>query len=387
MNVALWVVIGGVAFAVYTYAGYPAILRVLARRASTPAAPDEWPMISLTVPVYNEEHVIAETLEQILAIDYPRDRMQVLVVSDASSDGTDSIVASYAGRGVELLRQPARAGKTAAENAARLFLRGDIIINTDASVRIAPDAVRRLVLWFSDPTVGVASGRDVSVAQVDETANVGESGYVGYEMWVRDLETAADGIVGASGCFYAIRRQLHMELVPAALSRDFAAAMIAREAGLRAVSVPDAVCYVPRASSLRKEYRRKVRTITRGMETLWDRRRLMNPLRFGRFSWMLFTHKACRWLLPWAAIASLMGLGALALDHLWARVLVGLVIAGGLFALAGWLWPEDRKLPRLLALPTFAVAGNLAALHASLNAMRGERNPTWEPTRRKKGAG
>ncbi len=94
--------------------------------------------------------------------------------------------------------------------------------------------------------MGLASGRDVSVARVERDVNVGESGYVGYEMWVRDLETRLGSIVGASGCFYAIRRSLHMTLVPEALSRDFAAALIAREHGLRAVSVNEAVCFVPR---------------------------------------------------------------------------------------------------------------------------------------------
>ena len=110
-------------------------------------------------------------------------------------------------------------GKTAAENAAQGHLKGEIVVNTDASVRIKPDALKPLLAVFRDPAIGVASGRDVSVARMDDTANVGESGYVGYEMWIRRLETQVDGIVGASGCFYAIRSDLHRTLVPEALSR------------------------------------------------------------------------------------------------------------------------------------------------------------------------
>src|SRR5439155_1364987 len=170
---------------------------------------------------------------------------QIVVVSDASTDATDDIVTRYAARGVELLRLPRRAGKTAAENAARSVLKGDIIVNTDASVRIHPQAIRALVVALRDPTVGVASGRDVSIARLDGAANRGEGTYVGYEMWVRDLETRVWGIVGASGCLYAIRAELHRQFVPEDLSRDFAAALTARHHGLRAVSVPGAICFVP----------------------------------------------------------------------------------------------------------------------------------------------
>src|SRR5439155_18332143 len=220
-------------------------------------------------------------------------------------------------RGVELLRLPERRGKTAAENAARAHLRGTIIVNTDASVRIALQALKPLVAAFADPTVGVASGRDVSVARVGAEANAGESTYVGYEMWVRALETRVAGIVGASGCLYACRRRLYMRLVPEALSRDFAAALMAREAGYRSVAVRDAVCYVPRVASLHAEYRRKVRTITRGWQTLVYMRHLLNPFRYGLFAWMLFSHKICRWLAPWAIGLAIVGLIALNLGH-WA---------------------------------------------------------------------
>src|SRR5690606_20548001 len=121
------------------------------------------------------------------------------------------------------------------------------------------------------------------------------------------LETGVWGIVGASGCFYAIRRHLHQEVVPSALSRDFAAAMVTRQHGYRAVTVNESVCYVPRVPSLKREYRRKVRTITRGMETLYFKRALLNPFSYGVFSWMLFSHKVSRWFAPWAALIGLGG--------------------------------------------------------------------------------
>jgi len=383
-SVAIGFMILGFGIALYAYAGYPVLLKLLSLVRSRPPLvrePVEWPSISVTIPAYNEERAIAATLDALLGTDYPAKRSQILVVSDGSTDRTDEIVRSYADRGVELLRIPVRAGKTAAENAAREHLRGDIVINTDASVRIAPGALKPLIARFADPQVGVASGRDVSVAQMDRDLNLGESGYVGYEMWVRDLETRVDSIVGASGCFYAIRRPLHMTLFPAALSRDFACALIARESGFRAVSVNEAVCYVPRIQSLRREYRRKVRTLTRGLETLWYKRSLLNPLRYGLFAWMLLSHKLIRWLAPWGL--ALAGLGWLLLAaSLRSWLMLGIFFVPLLLAGGGWLWPEDRHAPRFVSMPAYVVSGIIAALDAWLRALRGELNPVWEPTRR-----
>lgn len=381
-----WGLIGFAVLAVaYAYVLYPLALKLLSLRrrgGEVPAAAGEWPRVTITIPVYNEAGQVDDLLESVLRLQYPADRLQILVVSDASDDGTDERVRAYADRGIELLRMPVRGGKSAAENAARTMLRGDIVVNTDASIRIAPDALEPLIARFSDPRVGLASGRDVSVTKVDGELNVGESAYVGYEMWIRSLETQVSGIVGASGCFYAIRSELHQHPVPAGLSRDFASAMVTREHGYRAVSVNEAVCYVPRVPSLHREFRRKVRTITRGMQTLYFKRHLLNPLRYGLFSWMLFSHKVCRWFTPWAAVIGLIGLLILATSWPLAAVCVAGAALFGVLALIGWRWPEGRALPRIFSMPAFLLAGNIAVLRATINAMRGELNAVWEPSRR-----
>jgi hypothetical protein len=167
--------------------------------------------------------------------------------------------------------------------------------------------------------------------------------------------------------------------MPEALSRDFAAALVARECGLRAISVPQALCFVPRSASSRQEYRRKVRTLTRGLTTLSYKHALLNPARYGLFAWMLWSHKVCRWITPWASLLLLGSLAALAPAAAWARAALGAAAALGGLAGLGWLKP----VPRLIALPTYLVASNVAALHGWLRALRGELTPVWEPTRRK----
>jgi cellulose synthase/poly-beta-1,6-N-acetylglucosamine synthase-like glycosyltransferase len=369
----------------YAYFAYPALLKVAGGfRPSPPppGTPAEWPTISIVVPAYNEEHAIGRTIESLLLLDYPADRRQILILSDASTDRTDEIIRSFAARGVELLRMPARVGKTAMENSAIPHLRGEIIVNTDAAIRILPQSLKPLIRVFQDPTIGVASGRDVSVGDVTVEGNQGESGYVGYEMWVRSLETRLGSIVGASGCFYAIRRDLHRHPLPEALSRDFASALTAREHGYRAVSVDEAVCLVPRTASLEREYRRKIRTMARGLGTLWFKRSLLNPFRYGAFAWMLWSHKLIRWLV---FLAAPLALGALALLGLrWppALVLLVLVLIGIGIGVMAMRTPEGRKPPRLLALCGFAVATHLAGFLAWWRFFEGKNLATWEPTRR-----
>jgi len=370
----------------YTAGGYPLLLRTLAGRKTTESgshSAQHTPSVTVVLPAFNEERQIAAALDALLSLDYPRDLLQLLVVSDGSTDATDAIVDGYGSSGVELLKIPERGGKTRAENLAAPHIRGEIVVNTDASIRLHPGSVRALVSWFADPSVGVASGRDVSVGDLETRANVGETGYVNAEMDLRALETRVSGIVGASGSLYAIRKELHLLPVPEGLSRDFSAALTARRHGYRSVSVDDAICYVPRTPSLQREYKRKVRTVTRGMQTLWYNRDLLHPGHHGVFAWMLFSHKLCRWLIPWAGVAGALGLALLGISGMvwaWVPLLLSLPLLAITFM--AWQWPAGRPLPRPVSLPAFAVLSSVAILHATGRALLGKNQAVWEPTRR-----
>jgi cellulose synthase/poly-beta-1,6-N-acetylglucosamine synthase-like glycosyltransferase len=165
-SVAVALVAAPLVIAIYAYVGYPAALWVITRvrvKREQLQGGGEWPTVTVTVPVYNAKAGIRATLEGLMSLDYPRDKLQLLVLSDASTDGTDDVVREFAHRGVELLRASKRLGKTAGENAAHAVARGELIVNVDASVVIPPDSLKRLVRVFADQTIGVASGRDVSI--------------------------------------------------------------------------------------------------------------------------------------------------------------------------------------------------------------------------------
>lgn len=392
--VAVSVVLVAIPLACLLYAVglYPLLLKlassVAGERAVAEADWSEWPVISVSLPAYNEEEVIGDTLEALLSVDYPSEKMQIVVVSDASSDRTDEIVREYSERGVELVALEERQGKTLAEAAAMPLLDGDIVVNVDASVRVRPGSMKPLIRAFRDPTVGVASGRDVSVESDGSGGTAGEEGYVGFEMWIRSLETRLGSIVGASGCFYAVRRSVHCRSLEPQLTRDFASVLLAREEGYRAVSVKEAICEVPRSEGLRAEFRRKVRTMERGLATLQSRRHFLNPVKYGAFGWMLFSHKLCRWLVPPTAPLAVLGGFGLALAGTGGaatagQLLIALAAMGsGLSALA-YHWPFERPPSRPLTLVGYLGLSLAAGLVAWPKVLRGGGHQIWEPTRRR----
>jgi glycosyltransferase involved in cell wall biosynthesis len=370
--------------ALYAYVAYPAIIWAVAPRrprGSAGAQHNDWPTVTVTIPVYNAVASIRATLERLLELDYPRDRLQLLILSDASNDGTEDVVREFAGRGIELTSAPNRRGKTAAENAAVAVARGEIIVNVDATVLVPAGSLKKLIRVFDDPTVGVASGRDISVGAADKQGTGAESGYVRYEMWVRDLETRAGSIVGASGCFYGIRRRIRVLALPPGLSWDFASTLVARKQGYRSVSVPDAVCIVPRTAEIRFELRRKARTMARGLSTLFYFRELMNPFSYGRFALMLISHKLLRWVPYLLAPVAIFPLGLLAVRSSIGAMLLAAVVVG---LLAGAVVISYGK-PiafKPLALAGFFVAALTAGFLAWCDVLSGTSMVVWEPTPR-----
>ncbi len=292
----LVVFILSVAILGYVYVGYPALLRLLVRiRGARPVGrADITPPLSLVISAYNEADAIRRKLQNALALIYPKELLEIVVISDASDDATDDIVTEYAMQGVKLAPQAERRGKTAGLNRTVPGLTGEIIVFSDANAVYEPDALLKLARNFADPRVGCVTGEARYVTGGTSAADITERAYWDYEIQIKRYETALGSMVGGDGAIYAIRRSLWRELPEDAVN-DFLNPLQIVAAGWRAVYEPEAVCYEDTAGGILTEYRRRVRIVSRSWRAVFQAHGVLNPLRAGLFTWALVSHKMLRW--------------------------------------------------------------------------------------------
>ncbi len=365
----------------YTYAGYPVLLFLISRFRSYPVQCADWtPTVSVIITAYNEEQHLAAKLENTLSLDYPRDRLEVIVASDCSADRTDEIARSFASRGVRLHRQAERLGKTAAQNAAVECGRGEIILFSDATTLYQTDVLRVMMPSFADPTVGCVAGRLIYADLKKSSIGYGARSYWEYEVFLKRQESRIFSLIGVSGCLYAVRRSAYVPLYNEACS-DFIIATKMVEQGLRAVFEPNAVCTEETNQRADKELRMRVRVITQTFTDLWRHRSMMNPFKSGFYAVQLISHKAMRYLVPAFLLAILVS-SALLTSHsgLYASVFFGQVVFYFLAVLGGLLERVGVH-SRLFALPQYFALTNLSSLIAFYQFVRGERYARWEPIR------
>jgi cellulose synthase/poly-beta-1,6-N-acetylglucosamine synthase-like glycosyltransferase len=258
----------------------------------------------MVISAYNEAAVIRQKLENAVALDYPKDLLEIVVISDASSDATDSIVKEYAARGVRLARQHERRGKTAGLNAVVPHVRGDVVVFSDANAMYASDAIRMLVRNFSDPEVGCVTGEARYIESHQTAADEGERAYWNYEIQIKRIETAVGSIVGGDGAIYAIRKEL-WETLPDNAINDFLNPLQIASKGWRTIFEPAAVCFEETAGRVRAEYRRRIRIVSRSWRAVLQVPAVFNPFRVGFFAIAVVSHKVLRWIsAPLALVAA-----------------------------------------------------------------------------------
>ncbi|HEX7316900.1 MAG TPA: glycosyltransferase family 2 protein [Pyrinomonadaceae bacterium] len=365
----------------YAYVGYPLLVWLVARLRPRDVRRAEFePVVSVVITAYNEERDLASKLENTLALDYPREKLEIIVASDCSSDRTDEIARSYAARGVRLHRQAERLGKTAAQNAAVELARGEVVLFSDATTLYQRDVLRAMLPNFADASVGCVAGKLIYVDPASTSVGQGAKSYWGYETFLKTHESRACSLIGASGCLYAVRRSAYVPLYHEACS-DFIIATKMVEQGLRAVYEPAAVCTEETNRQADKELRMRVRVIAQTYTDLWRHRRLLNPLRGGFYAIELLSHKVMRYLVPLFLMLTLVSSAALAPRSLFFAVAFAGQAAFYVAALAGWLLERGGARVRLLSLPHYFVLANLAAVIAFYKFARGERYARWEPIR------
>ena len=366
----------------YAYLGFPVLVAVWAWvRPKTVKRADVTPSVSMVIACYNEEAGIEAKLQNLLAMDYPQERLEILIASDGSTDATEEIVRRYEDEGVNLLCLP-RGGKAQALNQAIEQASGEVLVFSDANSLYVPAAVRQLVRPFADPEVGgVAGNQCYRKTYTAGMAKSGEQGYWSFDRLLKTLESRAGNTISATGAIYAIRRCL-FQPVPENVTDDFVTSTRVIAQRYRLVYEPSAICYEPLAGAAKSEFRRKTRVITRGLRGVWVMRELLNPFRYGFYSIQLFSHKVLRRLVVFPLIGLAILTPCLWNVHPAFRVLTILeAMFFGLAILGAFLSKGERSLGKVLSLPFYFCLVNAAVLVAVWNLASGRKINRWDPER------
>ena len=369
--------------AIYSYFIYPIILLIISSftKSNNPSVKIETttlPCISFIITAFNEEKHIADKLENTLKIDYPSDKLEIIVASDGSTDNTNSIAQSYSKQGVQLRHVSIRKGKENAQRSAIEVSIGEILVFSDVSTQIEASALRQIAKTFQNLRVGAISSEDRFISADGDIA--GEGAYVKYEMWLRKIEGKINSLVGLSGSFFAARREICNNWninVPS----DFNTALNCIRNEYIAISDPELLGYYPNLEDDTKEYQRKVRTVIRGIAALFSQSSVLNPFKFGFFSFQILSHKLMRWLVPWFLIITFISNTLLLTSGIIYVILFILQIAFYTLAFLGWSSKSLRQ-STLIKLPYFFIQVNIAIADATLQYLFGKRVTLWEPSKR-----
>jgi len=379
--IAQVVFVAAMAMIAFIYVGYPALMFALSLILRRPVRRDDiTPRVSVIIAAYNEERDIEAKLKNTLAFDYPRDRLEIIVASDCSTDRTDEIVRGYSAQGVILRRQPERFGKTVAQNRAVKFTSGEIMVFSDATTICESGAIRKIVRNFADPEVGCVAGQLIYADASSSAVGKGCRSYWRYEKFLKRCESQVGSLIGVSGCLYAVRRICHARLASDMID-DFVIAAEIHLQGLRTVYEPEAIAVEDVNLRAKDEFRMRVRVIKQTLSALHRYRHMLNPFRHKMFAFQMIAHKALRYAIPFPLIAALIASGLASGSVIWLRfAFIGQLALYGA-AIAG-LVRERRKIElKLLAIPYYFALANVASLVAFLKALNGESYVVWEPVR------
>ena len=363
----------------WTYFGYYFFLKFISLfRDIEVKKADYFPEVSLIITAYNEEINIADKIENSLDQNYPPDKLKVIVASDGSDDKTLEIASRYEPRGIEAFECCSHQGKHFCQGEAIKKSTGEIIILTDVSTMLSKNAVKTIVSNFNDSTIGCVSGMD-QIPQSEVTVS-GEFAYVGYEMGLRSLESKVNSLIGASGSFYAVRKILCTDWRNE-LSNDFYMPIVARMRGLRTVLDQNATGYYDVAPKAGEEFQRKVRTIVHGIEALFAFKQILNPFKYGFFSFQMFSHKLLRWLVPFLLIITFVLNVFLFHNHPFYKFLLSAQIILSFCAVMACIIYRLRDF-RPFRIPYFFSLANVSIMVAWYKFFTGERYRIWNVTQR-----
>ncbi|MCI0392815.1 MAG: glycosyltransferase family 2 protein [Acidobacteria bacterium] len=382
--IAQIVFIASLVFIVFVYFGYPVFVYALSKLFAWPVRQaDITPSVSFIIAAYNEENDLAAKIENTLSLDYPSERMEIIVASDCSTDRTDEIARSYAERGVVLYRQKSRLGKTVAQSRAVKVSTGDILIFSDATTIYEHDAIRQIVRSFADPEVGCVAGQLVYLDRTSSAVGKGCRSYWGYEKFLKKCESQLSSLIGVSGCLYAVRRSCHARLAHDMID-DFVVATEIHLQGLRTVYEPGAISLEATNQRSRDEFRMRVRVIEQTMNALSRYREILNPFRHGMFAIQMLCHKLLRYTVPfWLLTAFIANAALVRYSEFYLLSFIGQITFYGI-ALVGLLADRSKLSLGPLTFAYYFTLVNAASLLGFLKFIRGENHVVWEPMRERR---
>jgi glycosyltransferase involved in cell wall biosynthesis len=363
----------------YSYFGYPLSLYLISLiRIIHHENKIIYPHVSIIITAFNEEDRIMEKIENTLSIAYPKDKIEIIIASDGSTDGTNEIISSYAGKGINLLPIPIRGGKESAQKEAVRQSEGEILVFSDVSTMIEPNGIEQIVSNFADPEVGCVSSRDLVIGPDGKAG--GEGFYVRYEMWIRSLESRVSSLVGLSGSFFAARRVVCGDFAED-LDSDFRTLLNSVKAEKRGIIDPMAIGFYRDISDPRKEFDRKVRTVLRGITVFFLNTEFLNIFKYGLFSYQYFCHKLLRWLVPLFMIISLLAIAIMSFNS--SAYLIIFFIIFVLLSYSLLLHYNIISNPiNIMVVPVYFIMVNLSILTAWWKYLNNERVTVWDPTKR-----
>jgi len=345
----------------YTFAGYPALIALLARIRPRPvqADPGHEPRVTVIVVAHNEQELIEHKLRDTLALDYPADRLDVVVVCDGSDDETVSRASRVAG--VTVLHEPERRGKLDAMNRAFDATDGEVVVFSDANNRYSANTLRELVAPLADPAVGVVTGRkgidDGSGRPLDQAEGL----YWRYESKIKTWESTVGSVSAGVGEMLAFRREAYQRPAPGMLTEDFVQILLAAAEGWRVVYAPAAISLERASTTIEDEAVRRSRLMTGAWQATWSVLPRL-ALRRPGLAWQVASHKTSRLMVPWALLAIAASTLSLVRTERWARRLGAAQCGFYASALAGRACERAGRRNRWLYLPYYFCRMNVAAL-------------------------
>jgi cellulose synthase/poly-beta-1,6-N-acetylglucosamine synthase-like glycosyltransferase len=367
-----------IALLCFIYAGYPITIFFAAQLLNkTPYKKKGYPSVGIVIAAHNEEKVIKNTIENKLSLNYPREKFSLYVVSDASNDATDTFVEEYRSRGITLFKLDHRGGKTAALNYAISQINCDIIVFSDANSHFHKDALLHLVKNFFDPEVGYVTGKMVYTNPDGSLIGSGCTSYMRYENFLRFYETKCGSVVGVDGGIDAVRKTLYNEM-PVDAQPDFYLPLKVIELGYRVIYEPEAILNEKTLSLPGEEYRMRLRVSLRAFHVLNMMKHLLNPLKYGFFSFQLIIHKLLRYLAGIFLLMAFLLNFYLADVHPVYSILLGLQFIFYTLALIGYFL-KKQKGTSLTYIPFYFVVLNISSLVAFIQFLIGKKQIIWQP--------